>query len=260
MRRLDLWVLGALQALVLGLPLFLGGRQTIGVALGAGLVLVLLALTIRERWRRADRPRVPGLWALAAFVAFVLASTVPLPPWLLERLSPATWKLYADVLPGWPDGGGWTSWRPLALSAYDAWDSLSRISIGLGTFAVIVSFPWHLDAWSEEEPRIVVLDRLIMTLIVGGIAMAILGLVQQVFGNGWVMWISDEPANEARLGGPFVNPNHFAAWLEMLIPLTFAYGLTLLRRLRGRITQTAMSSRAWECGRAASGSRRSSRT
>ena len=115
MRRLDLWVLGSLQALVLVLPLFLGGRQTIGVALGAGLVLLLLGVTIRERWRREDRPRVPGLWALAAFVGLVTASTVPLPPSLLERLSPATWKLYASVLPGWPDGGGWTTWRPLAL-------------------------------------------------------------------------------------------------------------------------------------------------
>ena len=243
MRRLDLWVLGVLQVLVLGLPLFLGGRQSVGVALGCGLVLALLAITIRERWRREERPAVPGSLALAAFVAFVLATTVPLPPWLIERLSPATYRLYSEVLAGWPGEGGWSVWRPIALSAYDVFDALSRISIGLGAFLVIVAFPWRLADWAEDEPRIVVLDRLIMTLIVGGIAMAILGLAQQLLGNGWVMWISEEPANESRLSGPFVNPNHFAAWLEMLIPLTFAYGLTLLRRLRGRITATAMSSR-----------------
>ena len=43
----DRKVLPALQGLVLGLPLFLGGRQPWALAAAAAVVLVLLAVTIR---------------------------------------------------------------------------------------------------------------------------------------------------------------------------------------------------------------------
>ena len=242
MRGTDRWVLGTLQGLVLLLPLFLGGRQTIGVAMGCFAVLCLLAITIRERWRRHGGTSVPGLTALAAFAALALLMAAPLPPALIERLSPATARLYREVLDGWPGGGGWSVWRPLAFSAYDVAATLSRFSIGLGAFAVLVAFPWRTSE-GEDEPRLVVLDRLIMTLILGGVGMALLAIAQEVFGNGWVMWITEEPADEKRVSGPFVNPNHLAAWLEMVMPLTMAYALTLLTRLRRRIEGTARSSR-----------------
>ena len=102
MRGTDRWVLGTLQGLVLLLPLFLGGRQTIGVAMGCFAVLCLLAITIRERWRRHGGTSVPGLTALAAFAALALFMAAPLPPALIERLSPATARLYREVLDGWP--------------------------------------------------------------------------------------------------------------------------------------------------------------
>ena len=91
--RLALW---ALQALVLGLPLLRGGRVPVALLVAWPIVVTLLALTIR-----AGR-RAPGVGALAAFVALALATTVPLPPFALRLLSPATAHLYAEMLPGWP--------------------------------------------------------------------------------------------------------------------------------------------------------------
>ena len=35
--------------------------------------------------------------------------------------------------------------------------------------------------------------------------------------------VSDEPVSRGRASGPFVNPNHLAAWLEMVIPAGLAY-------------------------------------
>ncbi len=242
MNRLDRGVLLALQVLILSLPLFLGGRQWIGVMIGTLVVLVLGAITLRTRGRRDAGASVPGASALAFFAVLALLSCVPLPPGVLEAVSPATAKLYRDVLPGWPGAGDWSPWKPVALSAFGVVATLTRFSIALGAFAVILAFPWRAVE-EGDEARLIVLDRLVLTLILGGVAMAALALFQQFFGNGWVMWISEEPAGEARISGPFVNPNHFAAWLEMVMPLALAVCLTLVVRLRRRVVATALSSR-----------------
>src|SRR5262249_12982636 len=140
-------------------------------------------------------------------------STVPMPPWLLGWLSPETAHLYARMLPGWPDGGEWTRWRPFAIGPYDVATTLSKISIGLGAFAVIVAFPWRIDAWRDEEPRAYVSGRLLATVLAGGVLVAVIGLVERGSSNGFVMWVTDELAPVGRASGPFVNPNHYAAWL-----------------------------------------------
>src|SRR5438477_99345 len=85
----DRKVLLALQGLVLGLPLFLGGRQPWALAAAAAVVLVLLAVTIRERRRRGTAPYPPGIAVLVVLVGLALATTVPLTPAVLRLLAPA---------------------------------------------------------------------------------------------------------------------------------------------------------------------------
>lgn len=230
--RLDRNVLRAIQALVLGLPLFLGGRQPIAAGVASCTVLALLALTLRERSRRSA-PQVPGVGALIAFVALALVTTLPLPPALLRVLSPSTAELYGTVLPGWPGGGGWSTWRSLAIDPYGVWVELGRLSVGLGMFAVVVGYPW-----GDDNARRAIFARLVLTLFIGGAALAGVGLLDQVAGNGNVLWITDESSAIGRASGPFVNPNHFAAWLEMLIPSALAYTFTLLLRLERRLMRS----------------------
>src|SRR5262249_45499224 len=92
-------VLWTLQATILGMPLFLGGRQTLGLVAAWLAIAVLLVITLQAR-RRAGHPTAPGAGVLAAFVALGLLTALPLPPAVLERLAPATAELYRDVLPG----------------------------------------------------------------------------------------------------------------------------------------------------------------
>ena len=105
--RLDRLVLRTLQILLIGITLLVGGVHPWTSTLACPVVFALLAVTIRERRRRGGGPLVPGLPALAAFVALALLTTVPLPPTVLHWLSPRTVELYAAMLPGWPGGGGW---------------------------------------------------------------------------------------------------------------------------------------------------------
>src|SRR3989442_72609 len=100
--RVDRMVLLVLQGLVIAVPLLLGGRPGWVTASASAVVLVLLGLTIRERGRRGAGSRVPGARALLTFVALALATTIPLPPFLLRLLASVTARLYQDMLPGWP--------------------------------------------------------------------------------------------------------------------------------------------------------------
>src|SRR5262245_49845421 len=235
-RRADR-VLWTLQATILLLPLFLGGRQAVGLGAAWMVVATLLAVTLVER-RRVGRPTTPGAWALATFLALGLFTALPLPPTLIERLAPATAQLYRDVLPGWPGGGGWTAWRSLALDPFAVWAQLSTLAVGLGAYLVLVGYPW-----GGEAARARAFARIFLTVLAGGVAIALLALLAEVAGNGQVMWVSSEPAVQSRLTSPFVNPNHLACWLEMVIPAALAYSWAVGTRLRRRIMRAVESGR-----------------
>ncbi|MCC6848633.1 MAG: O-antigen ligase family protein [Deltaproteobacteria bacterium] len=238
----DRRVLLALQALLLAVPLFLGGRHPLAISLGLAAALALVAATLHARRRAGGGPAATGVGALAAFGALALVTTIPLPPALFSFLSPSAARLTADMLPGWPEVGAFSRWRPLALDAYAVWVELGRLALGFAVFATIVAYPWR--AGSFDEPRDErVLTRLVPTLVIGAAVLAALGLLAEAVGNGRVLWITDEPTVDDRVSGPFVNPNHFAAWLAMAIPLTLAYAVALASRLRRRLA------RAVEAGR-----------
>src|SRR5438034_5300499 len=234
----DRKVLLALQGFVVGLPLFLGGRQPWAVAAGSAVILLLLAVTIRERRRRGAAPYPPGIAALVGLVGLALATTLPLPPAVLRLLAPATARLYAEMLPGWPGNGGWTVWRPLAIDSYAVWAELSRFSIGLGAFLVTVAYPWRA-AVEEDDARAAVFDRLLLTLLAAGALLAGLGLLSEATGIG----IAGASASAGRVSGPFVNPNHFAAWLGMVVPAALAYAVALTGLVYGRLRRAVDAER-----------------
>src|SRR2546425_9265699 len=159
------------------------GRPGWVTASASAVVLVLLGLTIRERGRRGAGSRVPGARALLTFVALALATTIPLPPFLLRLLASVTARLYTDMLPGWPGAGGWTTWRPLAIDPYAAGVEISRLSIGIGAFGIITAYPWQRAA-DGSDGRAAIFGRLLGTLIVTGVLFAVLGLLCAVAGNG----------------------------------------------------------------------------
>ncbi len=61
-------------------------------------------------------------------------------------------------------------------------------------------------------------SRLIRTLLMLGAVMAAVGLADYMTGGTWVPIVRDHPYM-GRLSATFVNPDHFAAWLAMLIAL-----------------------------------------
>ena len=79
------------------------------------------------------------------------------------------------------------------------------------------------------------IDRLVRFLIIMGSLLAFFGLLEYLSGRPGVFgWQKLRPAG--RVAGTFVNPDHFATWLAMLILLSIGFLLStkLLRRQRRR--------------------------
>ncbi len=77
--------------------------------------------------------------------------------------------------------------------------------------------------------------RLVRALLSLGGLLAVLGLLEYLTGETWFLAWRDHPYR-GRLSATFVNPDHFAAWLAMLISLGFGWVIA-----RGRDARRASS-------------------
>jgi tetratricopeptide (TPR) repeat protein/O-antigen ligase len=83
------------------------------------------------------------------------------------------------------------------------------------------------------------LDRLVRTVLVFGGIVAFLGLADYLAGDAWLLgW--RETRLGGRLSGTFPNPDHFAAWLTMLVPLGLGYLMARRRRGSGPASLAAL--------------------
>jgi O-antigen ligase len=72
-------------------------------------------------------------------------------------------------------------------------------------------------------------------LIVFGLALAVFALIQHFTWEGKLFWARPTTAAGAGTGGPFVNRNHFAGYMEMLIPIPVALALSRRTRFEARL-------------------------
>jgi O-antigen ligase len=72
-------------------------------------------------------------------------------------------------------------------------------------------------------------------LIIFGLAVAVFALIQHLTWEGKLFWIRPTSSAGAGTGGPFVNRNHFAGYMEMLIPIPLALMLSRTTRGEGRL-------------------------
>lgn len=125
--------------------------------------------------------------------------------------------------------GGWTRTtvqgpsgivRTLSLAPGVSYGVLLGAAAYVCFFALVAFYPFG------DEDRAI--RSLLLAFVVIGAAIASLGLLGRAFWNGKILWIFvprdwDGPQlNYARALGPFVNPDHFAQYLCMLLPLAIA--------------------------------------
>lgn len=158
----------------------------------------------------ANRMLLSVVWIFFLYSVF---QTVPLPAAVVRVLSPTAYELrsfysFSEV-----------SFMSLSLHPYG---TLKELPV-LAGFCIV--FTMTLKGLKKRDDLI----RVVTVLVVAGFLLAVFGIVQKAAGNGKIYWF-----RELTLGGspfgPFVNRNHFAGFIGMLVPLGLS--LALVRRSR----------------------------
>jgi len=134
------------------------------------------------------------------FIGFVLFQLCPLPSSLLKIISPTTYRLYLSVFPN-QLRDFWT----LSIYPWATAQELYRLLAYVGAFYLVV-YHFRDKVW---------LDRLIKAIIVTGFVAATLGILQHFATPKEIYGFRD--ASYAGPFGPYVNRNHFAGYMEMVI-------------------------------------------
>jgi len=214
--------LGALYALLMWAPLAFGAHKGWPLAITELLALLafstwVLGMLVRERieWRRTslDLP-------LALLVTFVLLQLV------LSNRALVSWALGPPAISG---VGRVDLPTPLFTLGTVSPAQTTRSLFLLLTYAAVYILIVNLIRRRRQ------LDRLLRLLLVLGAVLALGGLLGYMAGDPWFVWWQPRPA-AARVVATFVNPDHFGAWLAMLVCLGLGYIAARRRRTRVRFS------------------------
>ncbi len=209
-RWLDHIIAASLAGVLLVAPWFMGGRHPLGQ-----LVLVLLAVSGTlawgaSAWRRSEPLNwklTPAHGLLLAAVALVGLQLLPLPEPLLHCLSPQLRRL----LPLWSAQGA-------GPGSFGRWSRVSVVPAETGSVLVMLLTYGLLFCVAMQHLRTVdKIERLLRWLALSAVLLALVGLLQYLFGNGRFLWIYEHPYRTATgvALGPFSNANHFAHLLAL---------------------------------------------
>jgi len=233
-----------LVGLILFTPLAFGTVEPWAIALMEwGVATLTLVFYLGRLWpdqeiRRPDRGAWTGMeLPLGLFILFCALQTVPLPTWVLERLSPGSARMYqgpreaaltgtaeaALVTSAGATAGGpvLSERRPVSVNPRDTWSRLRLLTV-FGALFVLAS------SWGRRERIIFLLWAITIT----GFMVSMFALVQFLTWNGKIYWVRRVPAGMAF--GPFVNHNHFAGYVELIIPVAIGLALYTMEVRRSR--------------------------
>ena len=252
----DLTIQGGLLFLIIFTPLAYGSVYPAGIALMQCTVLCMALAWVLKllHTERLQVVRTPLNLPILLFLGLIGLQLLPLPPLVLYVISPHTYGLYQQTLAGWPDhdplplvprhavsqqlmaqptgkapslssqeqglsessvedrdnpGVAYTSrWRPLTLYPHATWAELALAFTYAAVFLIVVN-----NMQSQAQ-----LNRLLLTLVSVGGVLAVFWLLQKVSGTEKIYWFWQRSWGSSPFG-PYVNRNHFAGYMAMVLPL-----------------------------------------
>ncbi|HEY8211561.1 MAG TPA: O-antigen ligase family protein [Myxococcaceae bacterium] len=200
----------ALAALLFTTPLLLGGAPAWSLWPTCALAGACLALAAGAAREQRHSLRVPLAAALPLGVAALcLLQLLPLPPWLLDLLSPRAAEVRDFALVPL----GLDRWRPVSLDPPATWRELAK---HLGYAAALVS---AAEVARSRRAR----GRLLAALALSGAVVAAVGLGHKVANVQAVFGLYQFHSAEPPILTPFGNPNHLAAFLTLTGAVTLGF-------------------------------------
>ncbi len=187
------------------------------------------------------------------FIGLIILQLIPLPPGFLKSFSPNTYDVYKKTLPGWPGEVPFSKHlpsnpepslspeskssnhvpegpddkpsilktrffhhnrMPFSIYPYATIMEYFKILAYIGIFFIITNTPFLR------------INRIIIIIVSVGFFISLLGILQDLSGTKNIYWFRDA-SYSVKIFGPYVNRNHFAGYICMVIPL--AIGLLISR-------------------------------
>lgn len=207
----DRFVEVGLYALIVLTPMAFGTVEPWSIAfaeVGIYLITLMWGLAMMSAGEiRIERTALNLCWLLT--LLFGLLQVIPLPLPVIRIISPKAAALYQQM--GF-DSHLAASWHTLSLVPHATQQALVRL------LALALLF-WVTMNYLQTREQI---DRIVRVVMTTGFGLALFGIIQHFAGNGKLYWIR-ELTQGGSLFGPYVNHNHFAGYMEMVIPLTIGY-------------------------------------
>ncbi len=180
----------------------------------ACIVLAFLMLIWQTGDARAWKPRGLFIFSSGLFFAVTLCQCLPIPKSALSFFSPYRYQLLSQsrAIIGRPFDLATISYAPLTSLAW--WIFL------LGLFLFFIVF--HKTVTSDRDLKI-----LVSILLAVSFLEAIYGLFQALVPSLGVLWVDYITAYLGDARGTYINRNHFAGFMEMMLPLGLAYTLAM---------------------------------
>ncbi len=200
----------SLLLIVILSTLLFGSVETWSIAIvGIMTALTFMFFIMRVKSFHAESPVLKGLvLAMIGLSVYPLLQLVPLPFSIISKASPAM-KEIVTLPPNIMPASHSISIYPFATET-----ALSYLFAYLMVFSVAVF----------GIPNSRRLYRMLKVLAFFGFMVAIFGIIQHSTGNGKIYWFR-ELTHGGSPFGPFVNRNHFAGFVGMIIPLSLGIGL-----------------------------------
>ena len=204
------WLLIALLAFM---PLAFGAveawSEEVVIVLAAAIVLCFCARVVVRRDLTVVRT-----WAYIPVLAFVLLAAgqlLALPIPLVRLISPNTVAQKMELLQDIRAAGAASNRMTISFYPHGTAHDLRLVLAVAGVFVVV------LNAFRRPEQ----IRRLLLAITVIGGGVALLALMQDLFGNGMIYWFVPSPHGTA-LSGPFVNHSHYAQFMNLSIGAALA--------------------------------------
>ncbi len=165
---------------------------------------------------RLSLVKTPLNLPLCFFFLLVLFQMVPLSPSVIEHISPNTHDLYIQTIPGYGvqeadlnASDKISPNRPLSIYSHATKDELFKVLAYVAVFFLIIN-----NIKTRNQIR-----RLVLAIVITGTIVAFLGILQMLSGTNKIYWFWLSEHKIGNYFGPYVNPNHFAGYMGMVIPL-----------------------------------------